>query len=408
VTGELADTIDVTNQAAAEGRPLGHDWTEVVLLGNSPSLDTSGDPYAHDPPVPVTWVADDLYNKFFKLPDGVEIWLMNGANRLGGHRQFATMAQRATSAFAHYEAVNAGPATVHYFYDVREYGVGKSSVNALQNARGMVGLIYKDEIYDIQSEGLWVQLAPVFGIPFGAGSFTILIELPPDAHVLPDAYRQFLRYREQTQRHVAARDYSALVSQHRPQWLLDLLLQLAPDSAHAENVRGEMNELFKDLRVPRRSKRQPGPAIHGPPGDDWEVAPQIVTIRDNVDLEERGLRGRAARFYATTHQLFVNCLYPAVQDMRALLETEFSAEEEPELVRSQSLVLAEQAAVRAVGRHLVFCLARRAKDDTWHDLDHAMSPATLSIIADDYLPAMEAARKQMREAIALASTAKAA
>src|SRR5580704_7506550 len=75
-TGEYHEVIDVTDLAVMDGRLLNEEWTEVVLLGNSPDQDTVNDPYNGDPDQERQWLATYLYHRFYRLPDSVKLTLL--------------------------------------------------------------------------------------------------------------------------------------------------------------------------------------------------------------------------------------------------------------------------------------------------------------------------------------------
>ncbi|MGV3709716.1 MAG: enoyl-CoA hydratase-related protein, partial [Gemmatimonas sp.] len=87
--------------------------------------------------------------------------------------------------------------------------------------------------------------------------------------------------------------------------------------------------------------------------------PEITLLHDEAQIEEKGLKGKAAKFYRDTSQLFVNMRYPAVILMREQLETEYAAAPDPELMRRMAAEQAERTMVARVGRAVVFALAKQ-------------------------------------------------
>src|SRR5579883_778635 len=79
-TGEYLEVADVTDIASDEGRSLGYEWTEVMLLGNEADQDTVRDPYNGDPKQDAQWLATYLYHRFYRLPEGVKVTLLKGTN----------------------------------------------------------------------------------------------------------------------------------------------------------------------------------------------------------------------------------------------------------------------------------------------------------------------------------------
>jgi len=397
--GTLNDVLNVTTLAAEE-RDLEHDWTEVVLLGNRPDQDTVANPYDGSPAMSPGWIAEELYARFNTLPEQSSLILREGCNTLGGDRPFIPFAARAAQ-FANHETVAADKGIrLHYYYDAADpQSPGRllSAKNALQPARSTAALIYRGEFYDMRPVWAWQHEAPVFGFPFGARHFTVHIELPDDYPLLPDGYRQFLRHNHNLQQHVQAREFAALVLRHRPAWLLELLQSFAPDARHTAVLHDEMGSLFKSLRIPRRWWPPGWDGKPRPPGDgeiEYEVAPQIMPLRDATDIRERGMEGKAARFYPETHQLFVNPDYPAFKNFGRQLEQEFATHEDQEQVRRIALTITEQVLVRQICRKLVFGLGKRGEWHAW-EVDQACSMYSLSLAADDNAALYTEARNAM-------------
>jgi hypothetical protein len=398
-TGDTTDVLDVTGEAAEE-RDLAFDWTEVVLLGQRPDQDTVANPYDGSPAMSPGWIAEDLYARFHTLPADIDLVLRDGCNILGGDRAFAPIGARATD-FANYEAVPAERGiTIHYYYDAPDPAApGRllSARNALQPAAATAALIYRGEFYDVRPGWAWQHEAPIFGLPFGARHVTVHIELPDDFPLLPDGYRQFLRHTHNLQHNVLAREFAPLVLRHRPAWLLKLLENLAPDARHTAPLHDEMKSLFRTLRI-RRRWWPPGdgtPPKHAPGGEpEYEVAPQIVPLRDDADITGRGMAGKAARFYPETHLLFVNTTYPAFTQFADTLAAEHAAHPDQEQVRRVALTTTEQTLIRQICRKLVFALAKRGEWHNW-EVDQALSMYSLTLAADDHAGLYTEARPAM-------------
>ena len=220
-TGEYLEVVDVTDIVAQDGRPLGFDWTEVVLLGNEANQDTVKDPYNGDPEQDAQWLATYLYHRFYRLPQGLKVVLAKGTNKLDGNRQFLPIPAR-LNLFEKYETVSCSNGIkVHYLFDApydKATGSGhnKSISGAVASAVSTCAVIYKDEMYDLRKGKNWTFDAPIFGIPFGAKHISVHIELPDQYAVVPDGYRQFLRYAQGEQPHVSANDFADLVRESRP------------------------------------------------------------------------------------------------------------------------------------------------------------------------------------------------
>jgi hypothetical protein len=281
-------------------------------------------------------------------------------------------------------------------------------------------------------------MPPIFGIPFGPKHISVHIELPDNYPVLPEGYRQALRYVAGEQPQVQVSHFADIVREHRPQWLIELIRSFAPESSSNDEIRDELQKLLNDLRVRRSSPKVSadgqspvttgsGPASdagrdHSASGSNGEGArhkptdlsilptgakradlyknidraPEIRLLREESEIEEKQLKGRAARYYLDSNDLFVNMQYPAIAEMSAQLEAEYASASDPELMRSRALEIAETTMIRRVGRTVVFALAKQLNKEWAHkDVETASSPESLSMAADDFAYAMPNARRAM-------------
>jgi hypothetical protein len=263
------------------------------------------------------------------------------------------------------------------------------------------------------------------------------IELSDDSEVIPDGYRQFLRYAQGEQPNVTANDFAELAREHRPQWLLDIIRSLAPDSMSSDEIRNELQKLLNHLRVKRITLRvvpqgnmplgsgrgaasEPGEGPgntnngHGgrsKPADlsvvptgakraemfkNVERAPEIIPLFEETEVEEKGIKGRAARFVMESGMLFINMLYPAIGEMRMQLETEYADASDPEMMRSLVKQHAERTIILRVGRTVVYALAKQLNQE-WDQkaLETASSPESLSMAADDFTDALQNVRRDI-------------
>ncbi len=448
-SSQLHDVLDVTEEALAEGRSLDHDWTEVVLLGNRVEQDTLTDPYDGEPPMVPYWIAEELHKKFFRLPEDVQVILHASTNTSGETHRFRSITERLDSHYTRHEQVVAEDGIIlHYIHDGfldNDPNRTRACDGAPYFIHGFAGLVYKDEIYDIAWHEQWLQVGPVYGIPFCGRNLSVFVEFPPDYPVLPDGYRQFVRQRDGLQEQVFMRQFAARVHVGRPAWLVELMQQSAPDSTVSEEITASLERLLRELGVRRRMREVTAPArplqkapetapsdagnapqddaagAGSPSADaapvpaavkeyelddtgsiitDFEPAPQIIMLRDDAETHARGVAERGARYYPETHQLFVNCLYPGVSAMRSTLEREFSWAEDQEAVRHGAQRSAEQSLVERVGRMLVFALAKHGKWADW-EMSHSLSTQALTLAADDYHQSLPAARASLRASLRL-------
>ena len=445
-TGEYLEVADVTDIARDEGRSLGYEWTEVMLLGNEADQDTVRDPYNGDPKQDAQWLATYLYHRFYRLPEGVKVTLLKGTNKLDGNRQFLTIPAR-LSFFERYETVEIPSGIkVHYLYDapydkLTGSGHNRSISGAIASDVSTCAVIYKNEMYDVRKGRNWTFDAPIFGVPFGAKHISIHMELPEGSLVVPDGYRQFLRYGAGEQPHVSVTDFAEIVRENRPQWLIEIIRSFAPDSPSNDEIRDELQKLLDHLRVKRTSPkvtnqgdlnaaRGSGPAadalrgvgnanggenVRAKPSDlsvlpsgakraelfkNLERAPDIIPLKDEAEIEEKGLKGRAARYVMEAGQLFVNMLYPAISEMQTQLEVEYADSNDLDFLRTLAQQHAERTMILRVGRTVVYALAKQFNKE-WDRkaLDVASSPESLSMAADDFGDAMQNARRAIGKAL---------
>ena len=449
---DLGDVIDVTEEVRSDNvRDVTRDWTEVVLLGNRLDQNTVLDPYDGDPPQQKFWLANYLYHRFYRLPVGLEIRLLEGTHARGpASRRFDTISGRvARNAFSKYEAVTlSNGIRLHYLYDepFNNTAHNRSVSGSIASAVSTTAIIFRDEMYGVLTGRNWTIEAPTFGIPFGAKHISVHIELPDDFRVRPEGYRQFLRYVDGEQKQVEATDLAMQVLENRPKWLIDLIHSLAPNTGDSnEEIRQRLQELLNKLRVKAQSPRQvdegdlalaagPGAAIIANPrgggsgngsrrmehadlsiarsgaqmarmAQNMERAPKLIPLDDEAEIEQKNIKGRAARYYPKTGELFINMQYPAVEMMREQLEQEYAHAADIEIMKGLALGHARNSMIQRTGLAVVFALAKRLNKE-WDEeaMAKAMEPESLSLAADNYFDSLQDARRAIGKALKLRRT----
>lgn len=405
-----AEVDDVTERCRAEGEhDLSTDWTEVLLGGNRASQDTVHDPYDRDPAVDPLWVLDYLNHRFHTLPDDLTIRLQPGVAGPEEH-VFRGMADRLTG-LTRQETVTAMEGIrVHFAYDAREQAGVLPEPDGIVLS-GQAGVIHRGEIYAPKRGQDWVMEAPIFGMPFGAKHFAVLVELPDDYAIRPDLYRQFLRFQHGAQRQLMLSDFAALVRAAIPDWLRDIIASYGPPQAdYMSELEGELQDLLVQLGITAQSRAlkpltAPAPKEAAPPAAPrpprFEVPPEIVQLREPVQIDEKGLQGRAARYYPQTHQIFVNLTYSAFVSMALELEQGFESAAGGELKPRLARELAEWAISRKISRAVIYSLGKRAIGWKPDEVERTQSPETLSVTADDYALVLEPARRRMAEMLGI-------
>lgn len=450
VEDSFEEVVDVTAQAEAEAEyRLNEDWTEVVLYGNRVDQDTVLDPYNGDPSQDRQWITTYLYHRFYRLPEGVTVYLGEGTHPRDGRRQFKPIPDRAES-FERVETVDVGEGVkVHYYYDptYQDTGHNKSISGSLTSSLSTAAIVFRGEMYDVRKSRKWAADAPVFGVPFGAKHISVHVELPDSFPVRHEPYRRFIQLTGGEQRAVVVDDFAELVFRNRPQWLIDIISSLAPkDSASTDDLRKELQDLLNKLRLktksPRlaedglqlvdlggargaRPERGDGKSANGDkaavsPTDlifnsegakrsniskNLEQAPEIIPLRDADDVEERGLTSKAAKHVPEANQLFVNLTYSAVADAQEDLELRYATYDEPEIVRELARQWAERLIMGRVGYAVVFAQAKQlVREWTPDDVKKAFAPESLSLAADGWRDAVSTAYRSISRRLGAAKS----
>jgi hypothetical protein len=424
--GQPVELVDATQTCQAEGGyDLETDWTEVVLFGNAAAQNTVTDPYAGNPRMEADWLVKNLLLRFFRIPADVVVQLSPEVLRGRPAQVMQTLADFGLTA-AQTETVHTPSGILlHYRYDPEPAAVG-----SIAHPGGLGCIVYKDEIYDPRTAARWGLDAPTYGIPFGAKFCSVFVELPGDYLVRPEGYRQFLRFRGGDQRQVFLHDFGQLVTAYLPDWLKAVIRSHGPQQEKfVGDVEDELRDLVMELGIdpefkPATSpgkpaaikppaspvgpkapvaqsaeKREPAKPSTPPPPPPrkFERPPEIIGLDSDELIEERGLVGRAGKFYQTSHQLFINLKYPAVQAVAALLEAEFDAARDAERMRGIARSVAGWTITRRVARALVYSLSKKAAGWPAEDVKRAQSPESFSLVADDWSTILEPARKRMEE-----------
>jgi hypothetical protein len=430
---EGAEVIDVTDICLVEGDyDLSLDWTEVLLEGNSAEQDTVTAPYGTTLKVTPDWLVAYLQDRFFRLPHDVNLMLSPGIWSSAEPCAIIGLDDR-RGEFGHTETrVTPSGVKIHYYYDPPEGESTKSAKGAMATSSSRGAIVFRDEMYDVRSADKWLQDAPNYGVPFGAKYVSIFVELPPDYLVWPEAYRQFLRFRGNDQRQVHMGDFSALVRSYMPTWLAKIIRSFGPSQANYINeISSELKALLALLGVEPASE-VPGPggaerSISGtasnpkpaetqakkpqtshpqskPKMPVFERPPEIIGLRTPEQITERALGGRAAKFYPQSHQIFVNLIYPSVQQMVSALlaEVEMPLGAHQEEGRRIATEIAEWALTKRISRAVVYSLSKKALGWRPDEVTRSQSTESLSLIADDWAAAMDVARARYQDQLGAA------
>lgn len=442
VEDTFEEVLDVTEQVRDEGEyRLDEDWTEVVLFGNRPDQDTVADPYDSDPKQDRQWITTYLYHRFYDLPAGVEILLHEGTHPRDGRRPFKPIPER-SDVFGRVEAVDVGEGVrIHYLYDpvYQDTGHNKSISGSLTSSVSTAAIVFRGEMYDVRKARKWAADAPAFGIPFGARHISIHVELPKNFPVRHEPYRRFIQLVGGDQRQVLVEDFAELVFRNRPAWLIEIINSLAPkSSASTDDLRKELQDLLNELRIQTKSLREGHEGVHsvdqggsrgarpeykggsgGNGGDkmpisptdlifnpvgakraniskNLEQAPEIIALRNEEDVTEKGIAGKAARYVRETNQLFVNLTYSAVRAAQDHLALRYATYDDVEIVRELARQWSERLVMGRVGYAVVYAQAKQlVREWTSDDVKKALEPESLSLAADGWRDAVSTAYRSI-------------
>ncbi|KTE17000.1 ATP-binding protein [Sphingopyxis sp. H115] len=444
---DIGDVVEVTGLIASEGeRSLDADWTEVTLLGNRMEQNTVEDPYDGDPLQKRFWLANYLYHRFYTLPGNVEVRHMEGTHaRKTGSRRFRPISERREEGtFARHETAELpNGIKIHYIYDepFNDTSHNRSVSGSITSDVSTCAVVFHGEMYGVLSGRYWTIEAPTFGIPFGAKHISVHIELPDDFAVRPEGYRQFLRYIEGEQEQVEASDFAVQVLEHRPEWLVDLIHAMAPNTADSsDEIRDKLQEFLNRLRVRSNSPKievggdlsvNPGTGRGATPtgagsgggtsaprhkpddltivpsgaqmarlSQNLERAPKLIPLDDNEQIEEKQIIGRAGRYYPKSGELFINMKYPAVGEMFDQLIKEYAHTPDPEVMQVMARGHSRNSMIQRVGLAVVFALAKRLNKQ-WDEeaMSKALEPESLSLAADNYFDSMQDARRSLGKSL---------
>lgn len=422
-SGRLVDVLDVTEEVRADGASLDEDWTEVVLLGMTAEQDTVADPYAGAPAAKRHWLAETLYHRYFDIPAEVEVMIEPDLHWFDEDRPFRTLRQRSLTAFAGYEAVQCEDGvTLHYLHDPahpQRHWENASSDDALQTSNSLVAVVWRNEMYDVRHGSPWLYEAPTYGFTFAARHLSLLVELDDDYPVVPDGYRQFLRYAKGEQAQVRVSDFATLARERQPAWIRTLSHRPESgagigdsDIAHFAHLASRLN--LDALNIDASADRTDWTVIDKVAGGKASKSGSIrlkmraacgvepVLLRDAKDVRDRWLEGRAACFYPKTKQLFINTGYGSVRHFADVLSDAAAGLAEVDVVEALANEVAEAYFVRRLVRATLFGMAKHLQTPNWSEshIDKAISPEALSTVGDDLDDFMPSALAAMREQLA--------
>ena len=225
--GTYETVYEVTEAALSDGQSVDHDWTEVVLLGETQDHDTVAEPLGKGKSVDRSYIATSIFKRFAEFSPNVEVRIDvamtkgGGKDETGRSRQLRTFEQILDKLPRH-ERVTCpeGEITIHYVHDPK-HSNSSHTLSALANpataSTTFCAVIHKGERYDFKTKKGWSSAAPNFGIPFGSKVLTVEIEIPDDM-ALPNQYRDGLTW-PADRSPLEAVQFDDYVRELMPQWV---------------------------------------------------------------------------------------------------------------------------------------------------------------------------------------------
>ena len=314
--------------------------------------------------------------------------------------------------FDRYERVPVSGIVLHYGYR----GPDSSRPEPLSPSLGIGAVVYAGEFYATVDGARWNLEAPTYGFPFASRWCTVLIELPVTHPVMPEVYRQFLRFRDGDQRQVVFGDFGALVRDNIPAWMRRIIATMMPDlGTDLAQIKTDLSQLLAELGLDEGSDepiqteqsltgdassataKSPlaSPEALTPPQSRRPAAPEIIPLEDDQSIIDKGLVGRAGRYYPEARQIFVNTRYSPFLRLSAQLEAEFAETADPNTVLVVAKRISEWTLIRRLGRAVIYSMAKKTQNWSDEEMRRVQSPESLSLALDDIETARHLARARM-------------
>lgn len=438
---DYSDVMDATHEYQKTPEKLAYDWTEVVLFGNEISQNTVTNPFNLNPKVPKRWLPNALYQRFFRIPKGVEIIFADSVQSKGGDRKFKpyhshlidvekNLKGKLQTQFnneVRSETVEAEGIKIHFYYDgfdPNNDGHRYSYAGNTASDISFCSVVFKDEMYDFRKGNNWYATSPKLNIPFGNRNISVIVELPDCASVMPEGYREEIRWNNNlNKQQVIIEDFGDLIRANIPTWLQEIIRRNSPAPSTSENVQAMLKSLLEEHKIlnqeykgeqtkhtnnmpsspTQRNKPATPTTNHFPSRPKASIAhgesilrvPDFVIIQDEISLKEHpNLNERAAEFIEETNTIFINMRYEAPQKLEYLLNKEYANKGIPDLIKETIYVYIQDYFKLRIGRTVVYALAKRANRIwTAEEVKTAISTESLSMAADDFMTEITSIRK---------------
>ncbi len=313
--GTFETVCDVTEAAIKDGHSSEYDWTEVVLLGESPDHDTVAEPLGKGRVVDRSYIATTIFKRFAAFSPNVEVSIDvsmtkgGGRNETGKTRKLKTLEQILNNLPNHVRVTcPEGRIKIHYVHDPKNqsYSHSLSAVaNPATASTTFCAVVHRGERYDVKSKNAWSAAAPNFGIPFGSKVLTIEIEIPDDL-ALPNQYRDGLTWPEDRSPMVAEH-FDHYVRELMPGWVKEIIREQSPQSDdNLDDLQTDLQKLLDEFRVPtvtlsatrrphslRTEHSDEGSDTSEPTGLDTDFDSQVNEFDKSEDEDQRPKSQRA-------------------------------------------------------------------------------------------------------------------
>lgn len=420
------------------------DWTAIVLCGNNPNQNTVERPYDGEEPKPSAWLINQIYRRFFRIPNTVSLRLEVGFSKNKDRNvRFLTILDHITyTSITKPDKViqefvndkNGSGIKIWYVYDGPSKNQGyanqdkpTSTATGYATVASFSGLVYKNEIYDVATDSKWKKIAGALGVLYSARYFRIFVELPDESNVQPDQYRQKILKPNAEKTEIQMLEYAREIRENMPEWFKEKIREYAPSNVSSEDITKRAQQLLDELMVTvTKDKGQTGflspskkkgagnssNTVSSPkskqipyvPGSNFQIAatvPAIQFIRTEDDLEKASatsLEHRAAE-YIEDQAIYVNCMYEVIGKAVEELVAEYQTREEEifEKIKDAAKEIASNEMAWLVTRAVVYSIAKKKRIGyDQEEIEKALHPVSLTTHADSLIYDLTNCSKQLK------------
>lgn len=258
--------IDVTDMfTGRDDRPLDKDWTEVLLLGRDEASET-----VHEliPGLKAkNWLMRLINTRFYRFAGGIVARHANLTTGQPENRNAYGLEELTRNHSERSEDVSAlhprfGPVVIRFSKLRGSYGSddpdGRSRAKTMEaygiGTRGdHICLAWKNECYDMHVS--WSRVSGAFGVTFGSSNVAIQIQLPDNAPVKNNTYRDAIIDKNGDHQPVRVEEFAELVRCNRPQWLIDYIEAEARKNVNQTGVMERLKAFLDELKAAAENQR---------------------------------------------------------------------------------------------------------------------------------------------------------